>query len=52
MEVEPSAEHRVFAKMVRQMFLALVAEGFTEQQALVIVGQVMALAVKAGESGG
>jgi hypothetical protein len=38
---EPSAEMRVFASQVHQMFTALVAEGFAEHQALVIVGQMI-----------
>lgn len=41
--MEPDADKRVLANSLRQMFVALVAEGFTEQQALVIVGQIMAI---------
>lgn len=40
--VEPSAELRVLASVLRQAYVALVAEGFTEQQALAIVGQLLA----------
>ena len=40
--IEPNAEMRVGAKTLRQMFLALIQEGFTEQQALVIIGQCIA----------
>jgi hypothetical protein len=39
--VEPSADLRTAAKELRGMFLALTAEGFTEPQALVIVGQIL-----------
>lgn len=40
--IEPSADIRVAAHAVRQIYLALVTEGFTEQQALTIVGQILA----------
>lgn len=40
--IEPSADLRTFASFIRQMHIALVCEGFTEQQALVIVGQTIA----------
>ena len=40
--MEPSADLRQAANGVRQMFIALTMEGFTEAQALVIVGQVIA----------
>jgi hypothetical protein len=40
--VEPSADLRTFARMSYEMFVALAAEGFTEQQALTIIGQVIA----------
>lgn len=40
-KIEPSAEQRAAAKSVRQMFVALVDEGFTEPQALVIIGHVL-----------
>jgi hypothetical protein len=39
---EPAADIRVFANFMHQTFIALIAEGFTEQQALVIIGQMMA----------
>lgn len=44
---EPSADIRQAASALRQMFIALTAEGFDERQALVIIGQVLA----AGKSG-
>lgn len=41
---EPSADIRQLASQTRQMFVALVNEGFTERQALVIIGQMIAAA--------
>jgi len=51
--VEPSAETRTNAHAVRETFLALTYEGFTESQALNIVGQMLAavIIVSAGEGG-
>lgn len=43
--VEPSADMRTGAKAMREMFLALIAEGFTERQALAIIGE----AIRAGQ---
>lgn len=40
--VEPSADARQAARALRDQFLALVKEGFTEHQALVIIGQILA----------
>lgn len=37
--VEPAADLRQLASALRQMYVALTMEGFTEQQALVIIGQ-------------
>lgn len=42
--VEPTADARAFAAICHQYFTALTLEGFTEQQALVIVGQIVAAA--------
>ena len=39
---ESSADMRALASTLWQMFVALTAEGFTEQQALVILGNVIA----------
>lgn len=39
---EPSADLRMLASTLRQTFVALTAEGFSEQQALVIIGQILA----------
>lgn len=38
---EPTADQRMAAAQMRGMFLALIAEGFTEYQALVLLGQVL-----------
>jgi hypothetical protein len=46
---EPSADLRQAASAVRQMFVALTNEGFTEQQALVIVGQVLSASILRGD---
>ena len=44
--MEPSADMRTTANQLRQMFVALLAEGFSEREALVIVGQVVAAAIQ------
>lgn len=41
MKREPSADLRTFASMLLQTYIALTDEGFSEQQALVIVGQII-----------
>jgi hypothetical protein len=46
---EPTAELRQLASLLHQTFIALTNEGFTEQQALVIIGQI--LAANAGGEG-
>ena len=38
---EPAAAMRVAAATMREMFIALLNEGFTEDQALRIVGQIL-----------
>lgn len=43
--MEPSANLRQFASAARQMFIALVNEGFTERQALSIVGTAIAASI-------
>lgn len=48
--VEPSADLRQFASGVRQMYVALINEGFTERQALAVIGT--ALAASINSSGG
>lgn len=47
---EPSAALREFASSMRQMFVALISEGFSEQQALVIIGQVLAASMGGDQS--
>ena len=44
--IEPSAELRTMANALRQAYIALTQEGFTEQQALVIIGQILAANTK------
>ncbi len=39
---EPSADLRELASILRQTFVALTMEEFTENQALVIIGQMLA----------
>lgn len=36
--IEPSAETRALAKMIRETFIALIDEGFTDQQAIQFLG--------------
>lgn len=38
---EPAADLRSFASQMRQMFVALAAEGFTEAQALTVIGDLL-----------
>jgi len=45
---EPSADLRQLASIYHQMFIALTQEGFTEQQALLIIGQNIAASFLAG----
>ena len=40
--IEPSANIREFSHTMREFFLGLIQEGFTEPQALVIIGQLLA----------
>jgi len=47
---EPAAEHRAFAHVIRQQYLALIQEGFSEQQTLAIIGQMMAAALSRRET--
>jgi hypothetical protein len=46
---EPSADLRAAASSVRQMFVALVNEGFTESQALAIVGHILVAGIQKGD---
>lgn len=47
MKVEPSADDRRAAKAMFGMYTALTDEGFTNEQALVIIGQLLAGAAAA-----
>lgn len=38
---EPSADMRQAAAALREMYIALLNEGFTEDQALAIIGHIM-----------
>lgn len=40
--IEPAANLRELANTLHQMFVALTQEGFTEQQALIVIGQLLA----------
>jgi hypothetical protein len=46
--VEPTAEARMIAYQLRQMFLAFQAEGFTEEQSLIIIGQMVTASALGG----
>jgi hypothetical protein len=48
--VEPTADLRQLANILRQTYLALVQEGFTAQEALVIIGQILAANAAGGGS--
>lgn len=43
--VEPSADLRQLASMLHQTYVALIAEGFNESQALTIIGKILAASV-------
>lgn len=45
---EPSADLREAASALRQMYVALVNEGFSVDEAMTIVGKVVAAGMKAG----
>lgn len=40
--VEPSADKRQAAHELREIYVALVAEGFTVHESLTIIGQILA----------
>lgn len=46
--VEPSADMRVMASQLRQMYVALVSEGFTVIEAMTMISQVIAASVQNG----
>ncbi|HEU5394695.1 MAG TPA: hypothetical protein VFV36_07810 [Candidatus Methylomirabilis sp.] len=43
---EASASMRQMARMMREMFTALVQEGFTEAQAIAVIGQALQASTK------
>lgn len=47
---EASADNRQMAKTLRGIFVSLMQEGFTERQALELIGQLMAAGMK-GQAG-
>ncbi len=49
--VEPSADARAFAKAMHEMFVALMSEGFNEQQAMHIIGVGLAASIQGGNRG-
>ena len=49
-KMEPAADLRQSANMMRQVYIALVDEGFSEQQALVILGQMLSAAILKGDT--
>jgi len=46
---EPAAMWRGMASNLRQIFVALVQEGFSENQALIIVGQTLTASIIYGQ---
>jgi len=48
--MEPSADLRASANAMRQMFIALTNEGFTSQEALVIIGTIIAVGIQKGDA--
>lgn len=47
--VEPAADLRQFAGSMRQMYIALVQEGFSQKEALTIMGHVLVASFKSGD---
>lgn len=48
--VEPSADLRDLASILRQTYVALVEEGFTEDESLKVIGQLLVANSRGGES--
>lgn len=48
---EPNAALRGMASGLWQTFIALTQEGFSEQQALIIIGQIIAATMMRGDDG-
>lgn len=47
-KIEPSADLRQIASTLMQMYVALTNEGFSERQALAIIGQCIASSTAGG----
>lgn len=43
---EPTADMRQLAKMMRDMYQALLAEGFSDRQALSVLGEVVTASIR------
>lgn len=48
-QIEPSADQRIALKELRAIYIAAVAEGFTPEQAMEIIGHI--IRAHAGEAG-
>jgi len=48
MTTEPSADIRMFASLMWQTYIALTLEGFSEQQALIVIGQMLVANMRGG----
>lgn len=48
-KTEPSADIRTLASTIWQAFVALKDEGFSEHQALIVVGQMLAATMGRGD---
>lgn len=44
--VEPSAEVRASAHQLREIFVALIAEGFTKDEAVAIIGKIVSAGIQ------
>jgi len=44
--VEPSAEVRQSAHQLREIYVALIAEGFTRDEAVAIIGKILAAGIQ------
>ena len=47
-QVEPSADMRQWAHIMREMYVALLAEGFSTEEAFGILGRVIASGMNGG----
>lgn len=46
---EARSDWRQFAALMYEMFIALIEEGFSEQQALIMLGQILAASTSGGQ---